>query len=110
MAQIKNPERQNLKMYAALGDWTPDKLRETRIQLGLSQKDIGELVGMTGAAVSFLERGQSANLCAIPLYGIILERYWAGIHGYVPAFRKIGESTFMEEAMMLQNSDAAQTQ
>lgn len=90
-------EPKDLKQYARLQDWTPETLRATRLKLGLTQKEIASVIDCTPNAISFLENGRSTSPWAIHMYGIILERYWAGIHGYVPAFRKIGENTFMEE-------------
>ncbi len=90
-------EPKDLKQYARLQDWTPETLRATRLKLGLTQKEIASVLDYTPTMISLLENGRSASPWAIHMYGIILERYWAGIHGYIPAFRKIGENKFLEE-------------
>ena len=77
--------------------WTPEKLRETRKDLGIRQKDIAEILGMTCPAISAIETGKTTSPWAIQLYGIILERYYASLMGYVPAYRKLGDSKFVSE-------------
>jgi len=88
----------NLKDYVHFNDWTPDKLRETRKKFKITQKEIAEAMGVGKVMISQIENNYSASPIAIKLYGLVLERYWAGIHGYVPAYRKIGENEFMEES------------
>ena len=97
MPKVWNPEPKDVKQYMYFIEWTPESLRETRRRLGLTQEDIAEVMGLTKSAISCLERRISNNVWAIQLYGIILERYIAGTQGYIPAFRKIGESTFLKE-------------
>ena len=87
----------NLQEYIHFQDWTPDKLRETRKRLKITQKEIADAMGVGKVMISQIENHYSASPIAIKLYGIVLERYWAGIHGYIPAYRKIGENHFMEE-------------
>lgn len=93
-----NPEadEKNVSQYMHFIDWTPKTLRETRKKFKLTQKDIADVVGLTPVAISAIENGRTTSPWTVQLYGIILERYYAGIHGYSPAFRKVGESDFME--------------
>ena len=63
----------------------------------MTQQEVADVLGVSKVVVSHAENGHSVNPIMITLYGIVLERYWAGIHGYIPAFRKIGENKFMEE-------------
>lgn len=84
------------KEKLGLNDWTPEKLRETRLRMNLSQKAVGEILGVSGMTISNIEREKYTNPMHIMLYGIVLERYYAYKRGYVPAFRKIGENKFME--------------
>lgn len=85
-----------LKKELGLNDWTPEKLREVRLRMNLSQKTVGEIIGVTGKTISNIEKGKYTNPIHIMLYGIILERYYAYKHNYAPAFRKIGENKYME--------------
>lgn len=93
-----NPEadEKNVSQYMYFINWTPETLRETRKKLKLTLKDIAKVMDVTPVTIGCLERGDTTNPWSLHLYGIILERYYAGIHGYVPAFRKVGESDFME--------------
>ena len=88
----------NLKEYIHFQDWTPESLRNTRKKLKITQQEVADVMGVSKIVISHAENGHSVNPMTLTLYGIILERYWAGIHGYIPAYRKIGESKFMEES------------
>lgn len=77
-----------------LFDWTPENLRLFRTGLGLTQKEVAEFFGVTAVAVSAWETGRTSNPIARQMYGIFLERYYACLKGYVPAYRKIGADTF----------------
>lgn len=37
--------------------WTPDRIRELRKRLGLTQKKFSELIGVTDIYVNYLEKG-----------------------------------------------------
>ena len=87
----------NLKDYIHFQNWTSESLRNTRKKLKITQQEVADVMGVSKIIISHAENGHSVNPMTITLYGIILERYWAGIHGYIPAFRKIGENKFMEE-------------
>ena len=87
----------NLKEYIHFQNWTPESLKSTRKILKMTQQEVADVLGVSKVVVSHAENGHSVNPIMITLYGIVLERYWAGIHGYIPAFRKIGENKFMEE-------------
>lgn len=78
-------------------DWTPESLKATRVKLGLKQEEVANVVGVSKAAVSNLERNYTTNPWALQMYGIILERYYAHLNGYIPAYRKIGENNYAEE-------------
>lgn len=93
MSWIQNPNRKKLKEFARLNYWTPEKLRDARINLRLAQRDIAELMGVTVPCISALETGRTLNPWAVALYGIILERYWAGEQGYVPVYRNEKDET-----------------
>ena len=79
-----------------LNEWTPETLKKTRESLELSQYDIAEALNTTQATVSNIEKGNSASWGICQLYGILLERYWAYKHNYIPTYRKIGENVFLE--------------
>ena len=93
----KKRKPKHVAQYMHFGNWDGKSLQETRNKLGLTQKDIADVIGVTPVAICYIETGKSSNPWAIQMYGIVLERYWAGIHGYIPAYRKIGENHFMEE-------------
>ena len=84
--------KSNLKDYIRFND------RSTRKKLKITQQEVADVLGVSKVIVSHAENGHSVNPMTITLYGIILERYWAGIHGYIPAYRKVGENEFMEES------------
>ena len=77
--------------------WTIEELVATRKKLGLRQRDISDLIGLTPPAISALETGKVTSVWAINLYGVILERYYAALKGYIPAYRKLGQSQFIGE-------------
>ena len=96
MSHPKGEFRKNLKHDLLLCEWTPEKLKNTRVELGLSQNDIAELLDVTRGVVYNIENGKSSSPSAVILYGLIIERYWAYMNGYVPAYRKVGKNTFYE--------------
>lgn len=53
---------------------TKDELKALRIKLGLTQAEMGELLGLKWVQVSRLERGESKITDSI---GIIATRLWA---------------------------------
>ena len=89
--------QEDLRDYMHFIKWTPEKLRAARKMMGLYQWQIADLIGLTTCAITQLENGKVSSPWAIQMYGIILERCWAGMNGYIPAFRKIGTNKFMEE-------------
>lgn len=92
--------RGKLREKVFFNDWTPEKLRETRKNLGLSTYDIAEVMQVTGTTVANIENGRNTSPIAIQLYGIVLERYWAYERGYVPAYRKVGQNKYYEGVMI----------
>ena len=76
--------------------WTPEKLRQMREALGLSQSDIGDILGVSKSTVSHLELGYNMAGPTFFAYSVALERYYAWTMGYLPSFRKIGMNEFME--------------
>ena len=84
------------KEELGLNDWTPEKLREMRLRMNLSQKTVGDVMDVSRVTISNIEKGKYTNPMHIMLYGIVLERYYAYKRGYVPAFRRVGENKFME--------------
>lgn len=76
--------------------WTPEHLKEVRESLNLRQSDIAKLIGVSQATISHVKTGYDIP-ALIMIYGIILERYYAYKHGYLPGFRKIGTNDFKEQ-------------
>lgn len=76
-------------------EWTPETVKETRKNLGLTQYDVAEALCVTQPTIAHLERGDSASWHLIQLYGIFLERYWAYNNGFIPAYRKVGENIYL---------------
>lgn len=74
--------------------WTPDKFKEVREALGLTQKQLGTLLDVSSPTISYLERGKVVSPLILLGYGVVLEHLYAYYSGYVPAYRKVGESTF----------------
>lgn len=70
--------------------WTPKSLQYYRVYLGLSQKDIGDILKMSSCRISQIENGRGANKAILLAYGTLLERYYAYTQGYLPSYRKIG--------------------
>lgn len=81
--------------------WTPESLKKMRKELGMTQEDVGDILGITKAAVGYIERGQTTSPLQVLAYGIVLERVWALHKGYIHAYRKIGTNEFMEDEKWL---------
>lgn len=77
-------------------EWNGDLLRRQRRRLGLSRAQIAKALGVSDQTVTKIEEGYSVYPPTVQLYGIILERYYAYLYGYIPAFRKIGENKFID--------------
>lgn len=75
--------------------WTSEKLRDTREQFGISQREIAEILGTSKSVISGIELGRNIYGPTFMMYGIVLERYIAYTNGYLPAFRKAGTSDYM---------------
>lgn len=84
------PTRNNLMLF----DWTPEDLRKLRTGLGLTLEDVADFFDITAPTVSNWENGKVNNPMVLQMYGVFLERYYAIIKGYIPAYRKIGSNTF----------------
>ena len=89
-AQGWNPSRSDLMLF----DWDGDNLRKFRMGLGLTLKDVGDLMDVSNITVRNWENRSVTNPVILQMYGIVLERYYACLKGYVPAYRKIGTDTF----------------
>ena len=75
--------------------WTPEKLRDTREQFGISQREIAEILGTSKSVVSGIELGRNIYGPTFMMYGNVLARYIAYTNGYLLAFRKAGTSDYM---------------
>ena len=84
------PSRSDLMLF----DWNGESLKRFRMGLGLTLEEVGNLLGVTKVTVRNIEVGQILNPMKIQMYGIVLERYYACLKGYIPAYRKIGTDTF----------------
>ena len=85
------------KLYlGSVIEWTPEKLLETRERLGLPRTYIADIFGVDQATIRNLECQKIRNPLAVAAYGLVLERYQALKKGYIPAYRKLGGSDFME--------------
>ena len=78
-------------------EWTPETLRKMRLDLKMTQEDVGDILGVSKAAVGYIERGRTTSPIELLAYGIVLERAWAYKKGYVPAYRKVGTNEFRED-------------
>lgn len=87
------PELKDLLIF----ELDPDKLRAFREEIGVSQRQIAKMIGSTGPTISNIETGETTNLLMIFGYAKILEALYARKKGYIPAFRKVGTSQFIEE-------------
>ena len=76
--------------------WTRERLRKFRKELGLKQREIGDILGMSAVTISNLEIGRKTNPALILMYGEALERYYAWTQGYIPSYRKVGEMEFAD--------------
>lgn len=92
---MNKPTRRDLFLI----EWTPESLKCMRHELRMTQKEVGDILGITKAAVGYIERGQTTAPMELLSYGIILERAWALKKGYVPAYRKIGTNLYLEEPL-----------
>ena len=82
-------------------EWTPAELKAFRLKLGLDQRYIADLFGVSQTTISHLETYKIRNPLATQMYGTILERIYAYQLGYIPAYRKIGESEFLSDSTNL---------
>lgn len=70
--------------------WTPKALKYYREYLGLTQKEVGDILELSCNRISQIENGDGANEVILLAYGTLLERYYAYKQGYLPSYRKIG--------------------
>lgn len=77
--------------------WTPERLKKMRETLGLSQKQIADLIGVSSKSICHIERGRVTSRMILQGYGSMLERIYAKQCGYVPAYRKIGTTEFKKD-------------
>lgn len=90
------PTKSSLMIF----DYTPKQLEMMRTGMGISKREVAEFFGVTEPTIKYWESGRTKSQIIYWMYGIFLERYYAEIKGYVPAFRKIGGGTFkMEEEL-----------
>jgi len=87
---------ETIKKILFQSTWTPEKLRETREMLGLSQTNVADILGVSKATISHMELGYNANGASFTAYCIVLERLYAYSQGYLPSYRRIGGSQFIE--------------
>ena len=76
--------------------WTAESLKMMREGLGLTQKEMANIIGITKGTISHLECDLVKNPLIQIGYGTILERCFAMQNGYIPAYRKIGTNEFEE--------------
>lgn len=70
--------------------WTPKALQYYREYLGLTQKEVGDILKISRNRVSQIENGTDVSEVILIAYGTLLERYYAYKLGYLPSYRKIG--------------------
>jgi transcriptional regulator with XRE-family HTH domain len=70
--------------------WTPKALQYYREYLGLTQKEVGEILHLSNYRISQIENGNDISEVITIAYGTLLERYYAYKQGYLPSYRKIG--------------------
>lgn len=82
-------------------DWTPEALRQTRKNFGLTIVDIAELMHVSKTTIVKIEKNEKPYKPLLILYGLVLERIYAYMNDYVPSFRKLGtgEQICFEEFM-----------
>lgn len=77
--------------------WSSDKLREMREALGFSQREFADILGVSKATISHIECDVTKTPLIVLGYSTALERAYAIKNGYIPAYRKIGTSEFIEQ-------------
>ncbi len=86
----------NLRDILFPHEWTPDRLKKLRTEMGLRQRDVGDILGVSQTTITNLELGRLSNPATIQMYGQALERYYAWTQGYIPSYRKVGEAEFAD--------------
>lgn len=97
MKKVTKDYSRNIRPHLYLKEWTAEKLRNERQALGLTLDDIGNVMGVTGTSIWYIEAGKTVNPWAIQMYGIILERYKAYVENYIPTYRKAGAMTEIKD-------------
>lgn len=82
--------KKDIRPHLYFKEYKPEQLQNERIKLNLTQKEVGNAIGVTPVAISAIETGKTSSPWIIQLYGIVLERYKAYCEGYIPTYRKEG--------------------
>ena len=80
------PAYENIKQILKPVEWTGDLLREMRLKMNLTQKDVAELLGISACTISHIETGKFYYPVHMYAYGTLLERYYAYCKRASPTF------------------------
>lgn len=93
---ITNKARE-LRELISFIKWTPERLKHMRLYLGLSREDVAYALNVSVAAVKKMENQNIGSAALFWLYGELLERSYAASKGYIKAYRKVGENSFISD-------------
>ena len=94
--KISNTAR-DLKRLITFIDWEPEKLKHMRQYLGLTREEVAYALNVSVASVIKMENSNVGSAALFWLYGELLERCYAASKGYVKAYRKVGENSFISD-------------
>ena len=75
-------------------NFSPTELYQIRESMGFTISQIQAYTGLHPQTIRRIEAGIPVNKASMNLYQMLMERLYAFKEGYLPAYRKIGESTF----------------
>ena len=56
-------------------DMTPDILKQKRLELKMTQKEMADMIGVTPAAICHMEKGRATHPMILFGYAALLEKY-----------------------------------
>lgn len=74
--------------------FTPVELYQIRMGSGVTITQAEAYTGLSQQTIRRIEAGHEVNQAHMNFYQLMMERLYALNDGYLPSYRKIGESTF----------------
>lgn len=84
----------DLRQALTFPEMNLQETQEFRRRHYISRPDLEKYTGINRETIKRIDRGYSVSTSVLTLYYLSMERLMMLEKGYIPAYRKIGESTF----------------